>query len=99
MYGSMAEGGKASKLSLPQRKAKLKTGEKITYEDYEIVSALEKLSAELQSLHNCLDNITDPVLIDSYIFEIQAINLRYKFYLERCKEKGIIANSFKEGAL
>ena len=49
---------------------------------------------EIQSLHMRLDSITDPNLIDAHIYEIKALNMRYKYYLDQCKDKGIIADVF-----
>ena len=66
----------------------------ISEEDHEIVATLNMLNDEIRSLHCGLDNITDPNLIDAYIYEIQAVNMRYKYYLEICKQKGIAANVF-----
>jgi len=66
----------------------------ISDEDAEIVVALNELNMEIKSLHMCLDSMTDPNLIDAHIYEIKALNMRYKYYLERCKERGIIADVF-----
>jgi hypothetical protein len=64
----------------------------ISLEDYDIIVNLNSLNSELKSIHSCLDNVTDPILIDSYIYEIKALNMKYKYYLKMCKEKGIVAN-------
>jgi len=66
----------------------------ISEEDHEIVTTLNVLNDEIKSLHSGLNHITDPILIDAYIYEIQAVNMRYKYYLEICKQKGIAANVF-----
>ena len=66
----------------------------ISEEDHEIVAELNMLNDEIKSLHSGLDNTTDPALIDAYIYEIKALNMRYKYYLEICKQKGIAANVF-----
>ena len=60
--------------------------------DMEILETLEVLRDDLAYCHTCLDQITDPVLIDSYIFEIQALNKRYEFYLNLCRERGLMAD-------
>ena len=67
----------------------------ISDEDKEIVIALNELNAEIQSLHLCLDSMTNPNLIDAHIYEIKALNMRYKYYLEMCKAKGIVADVFQ----
>jgi len=42
----------------------------------------------------CLDTLTDQNLIDAHIYEMKAVNMRYKYYLEMCKERGIMADVF-----
>ncbi len=37
-----------------------------------------------------LDNTTDPVLIDSCIYEINAASLRYEFFLNLAKQRQLI---------
>ena len=66
----------------------------ISEEDREIVIALNELNMEIQSLHMCLDSMTDPNLIDAHIYEIKALNMRYKYCLELCKARGIVADVF-----
>ena len=62
----------------------------LTEEDLYIVTNADRLKKELDFLHNRFNEATDPFLVDSLIYEIQAAQLRYKFYLELCKERGII---------
>ena len=63
-------------------------------EDIAILTTLEKLKRDLDNIYSSLDSVTDPVLIDSFIYERNALNMRYKFYLQCCKEKGIICGIF-----
>ena len=58
-------------------------------EDILILTTLEKLKKDLDNIHSSLDSVTDPTLIDSFIFEMNALHMRYKFYLQACKEKGL----------
>lgn len=79
----------------PKRKSykKLrKINASILKEDMEILEVLEVLKDELAYVHRCLDQITEPALIDSYIYEVQAINSRYAYYLNLCKERGLMAD-------
>ncbi|MDR3239616.1 MAG: YaaL family protein [Clostridiales bacterium] len=62
---------------------------KLAAEEKEIIAALEDLKKELQDVYNRLNNTTHPELIDGCIYEIKAMHARYKFYLDRCKERGI----------
>lgn len=77
------------------RKKTLKsTKQRLSEEDTEIVCILERLKRDLKDMHNNLDYITDPILIDSCIYEIMSIHMRYQYYLKLCKEKGLVANLF-----
>lgn len=86
-----------SKTSNVRNKEKLlllfkKPPSKILPEDMEILTTLELLKQDLDYVHNCLNYITDPILIDSYIYQIQSINMKYQYYLQLCKERGLIAD-------
>ena len=57
-----------------------------TDEDYQ--NLLDNLEQTMNSLHLAYENFenaTDPELIDSYIYEVNAIQMRYKFLLCRLK--------------
>ena len=62
--------------------------------DASIMEAIGILRQELEDLHNRFDQATEPVLVDSIIYEIQAVQLRYMYYLELCKERGIVSGEF-----
>jgi len=68
-------------------------------EELEIVAMLNRLKTELDDLHNHFDNTTDPVLIDSYVYEIMALHMKYKYYTRLCREKGIVSLGTGDGAL
>ena len=63
-------------------------------EDIFILSTLEKLKKDLDATHRSLDVVTDPILIDSFIYEMNAINMRFKYYLQQCKDRGLIGDMF-----
>jgi len=65
-------------------------------EDVFLLTTLEKLRADLAHVHHSLDTVTDPVLIDGYIFEMNAIHMKYQFYMKLCKERGLVAQAFRE---
>ena len=56
-----------------------------------IKNMLYTLKKELDYVHKELDYITDEILIDSFIYEIQALNKKYQYYIKLCKEKGVVA--------
>jgi hypothetical protein len=76
------DAGKKKKLSLSS-------------EDMEIVEALEAVKSDMDFLHNCFDHTTDAVLVDSLVYEIKAANLKFQYYLNLCKEKGIVHSGVK----
>ena len=64
----------------------------IAEEDLEILENLEILKQELNHLHNSIDYLTEPLLIDSCIYEIQSLNMRYQFYMQLCRQRGLAAD-------
>ena len=84
---------------IPQRRAasafRRKKQLQLSKEDIYILATVEGLKKDLDTIHRSLDVVTDPDLIDSFIYEKNALNMRYKYYLQLCKEKGLIAAMFK----
>lgn len=60
-------------------------------EDMEVVVMLEKLSKDIELIESNLNNVTDPVLIESFIYELKALHIRHGYYLQLCKNRGIAA--------
>ena len=48
---------------------------------------LRRIMAEMDCARNHFDQAVDPVLIDCYIYEINAAQLRYQFLLSRIKSQ------------
>jgi hypothetical protein len=71
-----------------------KKSKQLAKEDIFILATLEKLTKDLDNIHRSLDAVTDPDLIDSYIYEMNAVNMRYKFYLQMCKDRGLVSAMF-----
>ena len=59
-----------------------------------VVNSIEFLRRELDDLHNKFNQATEPVLVDSLIYEIQAVQLRYTYYLEICKERDLVCENY-----
>ena len=51
-----------------------------------ILEDLEKTKYELETAYSGFDNVTDPDLIDCYIYEVNAAQSRYAFLLRKLKE-------------
>lgn len=64
-------------LPRPETKEKPKTLKECILED------LEKTKYELESAYSGFDNVTDPDLIDCYIYEINAVMKRYRYLLNQ----------------
>ena len=67
---------------------------KISEEDLEIVTNLEKTKRDLVDVHESFENATDPALVDSFIYEILSLNMKYKYFHQLCKERGLVAEGF-----
>ena len=65
--------------------------ERLNGDDALLLTTLEQLRSDLAHVHNSLDAVTDPLLIDGLIFEMNSIHLKYQFYMKLCKERGLTA--------
>ena len=63
---------------------------RLSREDLELVNALEAVKSDMEFLHNCFDHTTDAILVDSLVYDLKSANFRYQYYLNKCKEKGIV---------
>ena len=51
-----------------------------------LISDLQKTTADLNNTYMNLENVLDPDLIDYYIYEAKAVQMRYKFLLNCVKK-------------
>lgn len=51
-----------------------------------LISEIKKTKLALESAYSNFENVIDPDLIDCYIYEVNAIQKRYKFLLKQAKE-------------
>jgi hypothetical protein len=56
----------------------------------EMLTVLMSLRADIDIAYRNLDTVTDDDLIDGFIYELKAANMKYSYYLKLCKERGII---------
>lgn len=47
---------------------------------------LEKTTTDLKNVYNNLENVVEPDLIDYYIYQAKAVQMRYKFLLNCVKK-------------
>lgn len=51
-----------------------------------LVNDLQKTSLELRTAYTNLQNVVEPELIDYYIYQAKAVQMRYKFLLKCVKQ-------------
>ena len=51
-----------------------------------IKNDLQQTAKDLQNAYNNLENVVDPDLIDCYIYELNSVQMRYKFLLATIKK-------------
>ena len=61
-----------------------------------IIEAIERIKIELKSARHNFEMATDEALIDSYIYELSALNSKYQYFLKKAKGFGLTAVGFKE---
>ena len=54
-----------------------------------LLSDLEKTKRALEIAYSGFDNVTEPDLIDCYIYELNAAQVRYKFLLRLAKQNNL----------
>ena len=56
-----------------------------TLENLELKAEIDRTRPRLESVRNQFEEVVDPTLIDCYIYELKAVQLRYQFLLRRFK--------------
>lgn len=54
-----------------------------TLENLELKAEIDRTRHRLESVRNQFEEVVDPTLIDCYIYELKAVQLRYQFLLRR----------------
>lgn len=67
----------------------------LAYDECHLLSELEKTKFALDSARSNFENVVEPDLIDCYIYELQAVQMRYKFLLEKAKQSNISAKGYQ----
>ena len=58
--------------------------------------SIEKTRRALDIAYAGFDNAIDADMIDSYIYEIIALNKKYEYFIKRAKAFGIIAGGYEK---
>jgi len=66
----------------------------LAYDECHLLNELEKTKWALDSARSNFENVVEPDLIDCYIYELQAVQMRYKFLLEKAKQSNISAKGY-----
>ena len=61
----------------------------VTYEEEYVVSELLQTRNALAAAYSNFENVTDPDLIDSCIYQVNSVQKRYKFLLDKAKETNL----------
>ena len=56
-----------------------------TPEILELKAEIDRTRHRMESVRNQFEEVVDPTLIDCYIYELKAVQLRYQFLLRRFK--------------
>lgn len=51
-----------------------------------LLDDLERTKKELEHVYSAFSNVTEPDLIDAYIYQLNSAQLRYRFLLNSVKE-------------
>ena len=51
-----------------------------------LLDDLERTKKELEPVYSAFSNVTEPDLIDAYIYQLNSAQLRYRFLLNSVKE-------------
>lgn len=51
-----------------------------------LIDNIQKTTVELKNTYTNLQNVVDPDLIDYYIYQAKAVQMRYKYLLESVKK-------------
>ena len=70
-----------------QTPVSLSSSEELTETKVDLLEDLKKTRYALEVAYSGFDNVTDPDLIDCYIYQVNAILKRYKFLLEKITRK------------
>ena len=76
------------KLFHKKRKEKIVYSEKNEHniQDPVLLQEIEKVKLDMETAYSNFQNVVDPDLIDCYIYELNSVQMRYKFLLTSIKK-------------
>ena len=57
----------------------------VNLQEEELIKEIQRTKMALETAYSNFENCLDPDLIDSYIYEVNAVQKRYKFLLKQVK--------------
>lgn len=54
-----------------------------------LIEEIHKTKSALDIAYSNFENVTEPDLIDCYIYELKSVQMRYRFLLRQVKENGV----------
>lgn len=61
----------------------------LPYEDQHLRDEIERTKWAIDTARNNFEQVVDPILVDCYIYELNAAQLRYQFLLKRAKMREV----------
>ena len=68
---------------------------KPTDDKTDLILSIEKVKKALECAYANFDFVSEPDLVDSYIYEVKAIQLKYQYLIQQAKELGIISEKIE----
>ena len=72
--------------------------ERIMTEGQAILAAIRQIQLQMECARSSFEDATDEALIDSYIYEIIALQKKYEYFLKTAKEMGL-TNGYQRSAI
>lgn len=72
--------------------------ERLMTEGQAILAAIRQIQLQMECARSSFEDATDEVLIDSYIYEIIALQKKYEYFLKTAKEMGL-TNGYQRSAI
>ncbi len=72
--------------------------ERLMTEGQAILSAIRQIQIQMECARSSFEDATDEALIDSYIYEIIALQKKYEYFLKTAKEMGL-TNGYQRSAI
>ena len=71
--------------------------ERLMTEGQAILAAIRQIQLQMECARSSFEDATDEALIDSYIYEIIALQKKYEYFLKTAKEMGL-TNGYQRSA-